>query len=345
MTIPDELERTVLHLVREGGGQASWHRLATRLPSYDVPLQPDLMKVLQDLKARGLVTQTLAGGGMDRWAITPAGVAALDGTAPPGGPLDAAALQQFAAAIHAGSHATLDAVGPYLNDGLKLWAILRQALAANPADAQRVAEVGLFLPASERGPFARELLDDARPAVREALFRAWTPVRRDVPGRPLPTVPVAELDELLRRGLTDAALGVREAAAVLAFLAVRGAALVGELVVALGSPASRLRWWAILALGGATDPLSRALLEEHAAGEDLAEASAAIRALGQRADGHARWLAGLADPRPDVHDAAMFALATVVTGLTDAEIAAVAADPREPVQAALAAYHARTARG
>lgn len=343
MTIPENLERTVLQLVRDGRGQASWHRLASRLPSFNVPLVPDLMVVLNDLKARGLVTQTLAGAGMDRWAITPAGEARLDGTPPPGGPLDAAALERFAAAIHAGPHATLEAVGPYLDNGLLLWSILRQLLAANPGDAQRIAEVGLFLAPSERGPFARELFDDPRLGVREALLRAWTPARRDVPGKPLPTVPDAELDELLRRGLTDDAPGVREAAAVLAFLAVRGAPLVGELVVALGAPESSLRWWAILALGGARDPLSRELLDQRASSDDVAEAAAAIRALGQRPDGHARWLAGLADPRADVHDAAMFALATVVSGLTDDEIASIAADPREPVQAALAAYRARDA--
>jgi HEAT repeat protein len=229
-----------------------------------------------------------------------------------------------------------------VSDGLKLWAVLRQMLAANPADAQRVAELGLLLPKSERGPFARELLDDPRAEVREALFRGFTPVETDVPGRPLPTLPDPELDELLRRGLGDPSPGVREAAAALTFLAVRGASLVGELTVNLGAPQSGVRWWSILALGSAADPITRALLLDLARGEDLAEASAAIRALAQRRDGRDAWLAGLADPRPDVHNAAIFALATVVTDLADEELVRLAADPRPPLQEALAAYRART---
>jgi len=339
--IPETLERTLLQLVRDGGEKASWHWLATRLPSYDVPLVPDMMVALKDMKARGLVTQTVVGGGMDRWALTPAGDARLDGKPVAPGPLDGPALQKFIAALHGGQRSTLEAVRPWFARGLELWAILRQVLAST-ADAQRVAEVALFLPESERGAFARELLDDARPAVREALFRAWTPVRTDVPGKPLPTVPDAELDEMLRRGLTDRASGVREAAAGLAFLAVRGAALVGELVAALGAPEGAVRWWAILALGGASDPLSLELLVGYVAGDNLAEAAAAIRALGQRLDGHAHWRAGLTDPRADVQSAAIFALATVVTGLDAGTVAELARDPRGPVQAALAAYRART---
>jgi hypothetical protein len=343
MTIPPALERAVLQMVRNGGGQASWHRLATWLPSFDVPLTPDLMVVLKDLKARGLVTQTLVGGGMDRWAITAAGEALLGGRPPPG-PLAPDELARFTEGVRGGLDATLAALRPFASDGLKLWAVLRQMLAANVADALVVAEVGLFLPPSERGPFARELLDDPRPEVREALFRAWTPVRQDVPGKPLPTVPDDELDELLRRGLTDASPAVREAAAVLAFLAVRGASLVGELIVNLGAADPGLRWWSILALGGAADPLTHELLAELVKGDDLAEASAAVRALGQRPDGHAAWLAGLDDPRPDVHNAAAFALATVVTDLTEDELAAVAAHPREPVAQALAAYRVRAGK-
>lgn len=60
MTIPSEPDRTV---VRGGSGQASWHKLATRLPSFDVPLDPDPMVVLRDLEARGLVAQTVVGTG------------------------------------------------------------------------------------------------------------------------------------------------------------------------------------------------------------------------------------------------------------------------------------------
>jgi hypothetical protein len=339
--VTDALERALLQLVRHGGEKASWHWLATRLPSYDVPLVPDMMVALNDMKARGLVTRTVVGGGMDRWALTSAGDARLDGKPVAPGPLDGPALQRFIAAIHGGHVSTLEAVRPWFARGLELSAILRQVLAAT-ANGQRVAEVALFLPEIERGAFASALLDDVRPTVREALFRAWTPVRTDVPGKPLPTVPDAALDELLRRGLTDDASGVREAAAALAFLAVRGAALVGELVAALDAPERGVRWWALLALGGASDPMTLELLAGYAAGANLAEAAAAIRALGQRSDGHPRWLAGLADPRADVRNAAIFALATVVDALDASTLARIASDPREPVQAALAAYRTRT---
>ena len=332
---PEVLERTVLRMVRAGGGQASWHLLATQLPSLDAP--PDLVVVLQDLKERGLVTQTPVGGATDRWAITPAGEAHLEGQVAPKGPLAADQLARLVAAVHAGPQATLQALRPFFGDGLRLWAVLRQLLAANPADAQRIAEAGLFLPETERGPFARELLDDPRVEVRVALFRAWTPARQDVPGHPLPTVPDAELDDLLRRGLTDHSLDVREAAAALAFLAIRGAQLVGEIVVNLGAPESRLRWWSILALGGARDPISRELLIDLAKGEEPSEACAAIRALGQRPDGHEVWFRALTDPRPDVRDAAVFALATIVPTLTEEELAVLVVDPREPVQQALQA--------
>lgn len=367
-SVPPKLERALLFLVRAGGGQASWHRLATRLPSYDAPLDFDMMVALKDMLARGLVTREMAGGGMDRWGITPVGekrLALLDqviGTpvsraeleappkepappklAPAPGPLSPAELQAFAVQIGKGARATVAAIMPYVDDGLRFYAILRQLLAANPADAQRVAEVALYLGQRERGVFARDLIADPDPRVRAALFRAWTPVRTDVPGDPLPTVPDAELDELLRRGLTDESTAVREAAAVLAFLAVRGASLVGELIAALGSPAEGVRWWALLALGGAHDALSLELISQFAGEPDVALASAAVRALAQRPDGHARWFAALADSRADVVSSALFALATVVTGLNDATVTQLAADPRPDVRDALAAYRVRTA--
>lgn len=343
--IPDALERTVLRLVRDGGGRASWHDLATRLPSYDVPLDPDVMTVLKDLHARGLVTRTLVGGGMDAWAITPAGEAALEERPPPGlGLLPPDELDRFAAALRGDATTSTQALLPYVDDGLTLWSVLRQVLAAGGASPETVAAAGLFLPRTERGPFARELLDDPRPGVRAALFRAWTPARTDVPGDPLPTVSDADLDDLLRRGLTDPSPQVREAAATLTFVSSRGGGLVGELTINLQAPEAGLRWWAILALGAAGDPLSRELLIQVVAGDDLATASAAVRALGARRDGREVWLACLRDPRPEIRDAAIFALRTVVSGLTDREIAAIATDSRPPVPEALAAYRARTNR-
>src|SRR5262249_33108621 len=121
--IPSRLERTVLRLVREGGGRASWHRPATRLPAFDGPLDPDVMTVLEDLQARGLVTRTLVGGGMDAWAITPSGEALLDSPAPAAGPLPPDELARFARALAGDAVTSTRAVQPHADDGLKLWAM------------------------------------------------------------------------------------------------------------------------------------------------------------------------------------------------------------------------------
>jgi hypothetical protein len=71
--IPEVLVRAVLELVRAGGGRASWYTLGSRLPLLDVPLDPDVMTVLRELRARGWVTRTLVGGGMDAWGSPPRG--------------------------------------------------------------------------------------------------------------------------------------------------------------------------------------------------------------------------------------------------------------------------------
>jgi hypothetical protein len=198
-----------------------------------------------------------------------------------GGSLAADELKAFTAALRAGGPDRMRVIAPFAHDGLKLWAALRQALADDPNAAGAVAAASLFLPATELGPFARELMDDPRDEVRAALFRAWSPAEDDVPAPP-PHVPDADLDDLLRSGLTDPSAEVRAAAARLAFLAHRGAGLTGELVVNLEAPERELRRWTILALGGATDLVSLDLLTQLAGGEDLAAAAAAVRALGAR---------------------------------------------------------------
>jgi HEAT repeat protein len=331
----------VLGIIRDGRGTASWHSIARKLPSLDVPLAPSYMVVLQDVRARGLAIQQERPGGMDAWTITAAGEAWLDGASTPG-PLSSDEVEKLSAALRSDAVTSTRALVPLVGDGLRMWAALRQVLAADPSLAEAVASAALFMPQSERGPFARELLDDPRAAVRAALFRAWTPVQKDVPGRPLPTVSDDELDELLRRGLLDPSLDVREAAATLAFLAERGAQLVGELVTNLESPAAGVAWWSVLALGAARDPLSRELLEARLGSDDRALASAAVRALGARPDGHTSLLRALHDARSEVVEAAIFALSTVVRDLSPEELGTLDADPRPPVRGALAAYRARS---
>lgn len=147
--------------------------------------------------------------------------------------------------------------------------------------------------------------------------------------------------DLLRRGLTDPQPGVRAAAAALAFSAVRGASFVGELVANLGRPERSVRWWSILALGAAHDPVSCELLVEELANSDAGVAAAAARALGQRPDGQDGLVTALADPRTEVQDSATFAIKTVATNVPDLVLARLEADPRAHFREAVASYRAR----
>lgn len=341
--VPDALERRLLELVQAGGGNASWHWLATRLPAPGVPLQPDMMVALRALRARGLVEHEPTGGGMDRWEITAAGTARLDELTPTIGPLTGAQLEPLLAALRGPAQERIAALIPFLDDGALMSGVLRQVLAADAELAPQVAFGASLLPQELRPAFARELLADARASVREAVFRAWCPARMDVPGQALRVLPDADWDELLRRGLTDPEPAVRGAAAALAFASDAGGALVDELVAVLEVEPREPRFWAALALGAARDARSRDVLVGLVDGHDLLCAAAAVRALAARPDGRARWLAAIDDLRADVHQAAVFALAEVATDLSDEEVAALERDGRAPVQGALRAYHARRA--
>jgi hypothetical protein len=341
LEIPPILARTVLELVRDGGGMAGWHWLAARLPRQGVPLRPDLMKVLHAFRARGLVASREVSPGKEVWVITTAGQAHLAELSRPG-PLTEEGLAQVLADLRSGGAAGIAALIPFAGDSLQLWGVLRQVLAADIGLAEAVAFGGSLLPASDRGAFARELLDDPREPVRVAFFRAWLPARVDIPGQAVRIWPDDVADDLLRRGLTDVSMSVRAAAAALAFASDRGASLVGELVTQLGAPERELRFWSILALGSAVDELSRAMLERIVDDPEPRFAAAAVRALAARRDGRVRWLAALGDERSEVQSAAVFALAEVALDLSPDEIAQLARDPRPDVQAALARFHART---
>lgn len=323
-----EHERGVLELVRDGGEQASWYWLGKRAPLRGLPPVPDLMAVLKELRARGLVESREVGGGMDRWRLTPAGEAALAGTG-------AAALL---AALRAGVVETMQAIMPMAADSVRLWQALRQAVEADEATAMNAATASMALRDAERGPFLRELAADPRPAVRAAVFDALAPPRVEAAGEAVRFLPDGELDELLRGGLTDRDRGVRTLAAKLAFAAGRGAQLVGELTIQLDAPERELRWWSILALGEARDALSGELLAQLLGEGDEMMASAAVRALAARPDGQRAHLAALDDPRAGVAQAAIFALGRVATGIPPERLRALAADERPAVRDALAAY-------
>lgn len=152
-----------------------------------------------------------------------------------------------------------------------------------------------------------------------------------------------DMDVRLRQGLLDPETRVRIAAAKLAFAAARGAHVTGELMVNALAPEHELRYWVLLALGGARDPLTLELLLEAAAGDSPTSAQAAVRALAARPDGRDAWLVSLDDTREHVSEAAVFALRRVVTDLPRSMVEGLAADPRAEIRDALASYRARHA--
>lgn len=332
--LPPTLALGLLALVRDGGDRASWHWIGNRVAARDLPLVPDAMSALEALVDDGLLRRISPGGDrLDRFELTARGEDLLAGK-----PDQRRAL---IAALRADILTTVEAIRELADQPLRLWSALRQAVAADPATALNAALAALSLGDAERAAFLGELVADARPEVRAAVFLAFAPPHTDTPGSAPRILPAADLDALLTRGLADDDPGVRTAAAKLTFAADRGGALVPALSVNLDAPTRELRFWTVLALGGADDPISRRILEQLAGEDELLIAAAAVRALAQRPDGRATWRRALDDPRPGIAPAAIFALAQVATRLDDVTLAALAADPRPEVQSALAAYRAR----
>jgi len=238
----------------------------------------------------------------------------------------------------------MKALLPRAGDPLRFLGELRDAVAADPSVAINAAIAATAMEAATCGAFVRELLADPRAEVRRGVFEAFAPPRVEVPVPVVKPVPDPELDEMLRQGLHDPDAGVRTAAAKYAFVAERGAHVLGALVVNVEAPEPELRWWVVLAMGQAGDLISLDLLEQLAAADDdLRFAGAAVRALAARPDGHATWLSAIDDPRSGMHETALFGLARIATGVSATALAVLAADPRADVQAALAAYRTRTA--
>jgi len=246
-------------------------------------------------------------------------------------------------ALRADIITAMRALLPRAQDPLRFLNDLRAAVADDASVAINAAIAATSLGPAECGAFVRELLVDPRAEVRRGLFEAFAPPHVEQPIPVVKPVPDAELDELLRAGLLDPDGSVRVPAARYAFAAERGGSLVGELMVNLLAPEPELRWWVVLALGQAGDPLSLDQLEQLANADDLTFVSAAVRALAARPDGHARWMAAFDDERAGVRATAVYALSRLVSGVAPEMIAQLAADPREDVQTALVAYRARAA--
>jgi hypothetical protein len=347
VAVPVALERALLMLVDQGGGAASWHWLATRLPLHEVPLVPDAMTALKALRARGLVGDRPAPSGakgMDAWSITGTGRARLAELArllAVPGPLEPGQLAALLDAMRGPIDGAIRAFAPLADDGPRMAGALRQVLAVDAGTAERVAFGASIVDVPARAAFARELAMDPRASVRLALFETWAPPQVAVAGtghRAL--ADDAAWDGLLALGLADADKAVRAAAAKLAFATDRGATLTAALA-AITADGDEGAHWALLALGAARDAGSLARLHELVDGMDRLLAAAAVRALAARPDGHERWLLALADLRVDVHQAAAFALANVATNVADERLRVIERDGRSLVQHALAAYRAR----
>jgi hypothetical protein len=225
-------------------------------------------------------------------------------------------------------------------DPAALLSDLRAAVAAEPTLTINAVIASTALDPATCAVFVRALLGDPRATVRRGFFEAFAPLHVAVPVPVVKPVPDPALDEMLRQGLLDPDGGVRTAAARYTFAAARGAQVLGELLVNLQAPEPELRWWVVLALGQARDPLSLDQLEQLMAGDDAAFASAAVRALAARPDGHATWIAAFTDPRPGMRETALFALRQVATGVSDEHLAVLAADPGQDIQDALTSSRA-----
>ncbi|WP_414563809.1 MULTISPECIES: hypothetical protein [unclassified Anabaena] len=69
-----QLELVLLKLVAKGQGNFSWYELANSLSRLDVPREPDMMVVLKNLVAKGLLTRHIQPGSpRDSWDLTPIG--------------------------------------------------------------------------------------------------------------------------------------------------------------------------------------------------------------------------------------------------------------------------------
>ncbi len=346
--IPRPLEHALLELVSQGGDKASWRWLATHLPRYVVPTTLDMLGALKALQGRGLLERHELDNGMDRWSLTGAGRFRLvqlqiGRELPTQGPLTGEELRQMMTALKAGAEQAIRAFIPHASDGAHMVAVLQQVLDADESLAERVAFGGAMLPNHERAAFARDLLNDSRPAVRCAVFTSRHAKRMDVPGHAVRTLPEAEWDALLRVGLRDSHASVRCAAAALTFASDRGAAVEGEVLANLRRAKGAERHFSLLSLSAAASAASRDVLTQVAQDDDP-QAPTAVRALAARPDGHERLLAALHDERPDVLAAALFALGQVVAELTPSAAASLAADPRPEVASALRAYEERTNR-
>jgi hypothetical protein len=232
----------------------------------------------------------------------------------------------------------------YVDDAAGTEAALVRAL-ADVSLATGVGRAVLALPSASRTRLVRLVAEDPRGSVRAAVFAEWAPVLA-IPRRGPGLVPEPEWTELLRRALCDDQPRVRAAACALAFDTNRGGELVPELLRMLEGDegADELRWHAVLALGGARDDISGQRLRGLVMTARPSLAAAAIRALALRPDGGVDVMAVLDDARPEVQQAAIFAIEHLVEHLETSDLALLEG-PEAPgsMRVAALAYRARRA--
>src|SRR5690606_36963946 len=133
--------------------KASWRWLATHLPRYDVPSTPDLLTALKALQSVGFMRRQELDNGMDRWSLSDEGRRRLvqlqtSLVRQPSGPLTRSELAALLSALRAGPEQAVSAFIPHAHDGVRMSAILRQALEADASLAAQVAFDGAMLPPS-----------------------------------------------------------------------------------------------------------------------------------------------------------------------------------------------------
>ncbi|MEZ4448438.1 MAG: EI24 domain-containing protein [Nannocystaceae bacterium] len=302
-TSPTALERAVMELLAAGHGGRGWHELATRLSSYDVPRQPGLMEVLALLVERRWASREGSPEGSGRWALTSLGAAVLRGA----GPAEIADAE-LATRLRAGPRGYFPWILGRLADPAGLEADLRRLL-VDPSAVDAVVRGVVLLPTERRRVFVRELAQDARKGVAEALLAEWGGDQLEVQGQGSWGLVGEDVGPLLRAGLGHPAPEVRAQAAGLVFTTASAEAWTPELLANLSHPSPHLRAVTALALGSAADEASRAALARLLADDDAFVAGRAVRALAARPDGRALATAALDDPRPDVRASASYGLA------------------------------------
>ncbi len=321
----DDIERAVLRIVEQGRGAFGWHAIEVRLGMIELPRRDyNVLTVLQGLQTKGLVAEVPDG---DRRTWRPV-------WSPDGGP----DLDTLIDALRAGPAEMLARFRALIDDPAALDSALRQLVATRPDAGDAIAFGVVQLPEPLRTELAEELWTSSNVGLRQALYTMLAPARLEIQGRAWKALRDRDWRACTAAGLGDEDPTVRRFAAAMVFAAGDAGPYSHVLLGNLQRADRPERFNILLALGSAKDQASLHALQEAAAGPDVGLATAAIRALAARPDGHADALAPLLVPGSTLRGAAVFGLAQVMEGLTPEQleqleqVTAVDADIREALQ-------------